>query len=234
MNLIILENDEIKESIAEITGRRLEHILGFIKPAIGDKLKVGLLSGFIGSGTVEEISEKRIILRIELQNPPPEPLPLKLLIAMPRPKVLNRVIQSAASIGIKDIFIIRTWRVEKSYWDSPVLDEINLKNQMIAGLEQGKDTIMPTISVRRLFKPFVEDELKDIIAGSLPLVAHPMSKNEAPRQINNPVTLAIGPEGGFIPYEIEALEKIGFKSISLGERILRVETALPYLIGRIF
>ena len=234
MNLIILENDDIKESIAEITGRRLEHILSFLKPVIRDKLKVGVLNGFIGSGTVTEISEKRITLRVELQNPPPEPLPLKLIIAMPRPKVLNRLIQSAASMGIKDIFIIKTWRVEKSYWDSPVLNEINLKNQMIAGLEQGKDTVMPTIKVKRLFKPFVEDELKDVIAGSLPLVAHPVSKNEAPRQVNMPVTLAIGPEGGFIPYEIDALEKIGFRSVSLGERILRVETALPYLIGRIF
>ena len=234
MNLILLQNDDIIDSIVNITGKRLEHILTFIKPVIGDKLKVGVLNGFIGYGTITDISEKRVILRIDLQTPPPEPLPLKLVIAMPRPKVLNRLIQHAASMGIKEIFIIKTWRVEKSYWNSPMLDEINLKNQMIAGLEQGKDTILPTVKVKKLFKPFVEDELKYIIEGSLPLVAHPMSKNDAPRAVNKPVTLAIGPEGGFIPYEIEALEKIGFKSISLGERILRVETALPYLIGRIF
>ena len=234
MNLIILENDTIKESIAEITGNKLEHILTFIKPAIGDKLKVGVLNGLTGYGTVSEINERRIILRIDLQYPPPEPLPLKLVIAMPRPKVLNRIIQHSAAMGIKEIFIIKTWRVEKSYWNTPALNEINLKNQMIAGLAQSKDTILPTIKVKKFFKPFVEDELQDIIEGSLALVAHPISKNDAPRSVNKPVTLAIGPEGGFIPYEIEALEKIGFKSISLGERILRVETALPYLIGRLF
>ncbi|MCL1833866.1 MAG: 16S rRNA (uracil(1498)-N(3))-methyltransferase, partial [Leptospirales bacterium] len=205
-----------------------------IKPAIGDKLKVGVLNGSIGCGTVAEISEKKITLKIDLQNPPPEPLPLKLIIAMPRPKVLNRLIQNAASMGIKEIFIIKTWRVEKSYWDSPALDEINLKNQMITGLEQGRDTILPAIKVKKLFKPFVEDELKYIIDDSIPLVAHPMSKNDAPRGVRQPVTLAIGPEGGFIPYEIEALEKIGFQPISLGERILRVETVLPYIVGRIF
>ena len=234
MNLIILENDEIYESIADITGKKLEHILTFIKPVIGDKLKVGVLNGSIGCGTVTEINEKKITIRIDLQNPPPAPLPLKLIIAMPRPKVLNRLIQNAASMGIKEIFIIKTWRVEKSYWDSPVLDEINLKNQMITGLEQSRDTILPTIKVKKLFKPFVEDELKYIIEDNITLVAHPMSKNDAPRRVKKPVTLAIGPEGGFIPYEIEALEKIGFQPISLGERILRVETALPYIVGRIF
>ncbi|MCL2154822.1 MAG: 16S rRNA (uracil(1498)-N(3))-methyltransferase [Leptospirales bacterium] len=234
MNLIILENDDINGSIVNIAGKKLEHILTFIKPIIGDKLKVGVLNGFIGYGTVTEISEKKITLSIDLQNPPPAPLPLKLIIAMPRPKVLNRLIENAASMGIKEIFIIKTWRVEKSYWNSPMLGDINLKKQMITGLEQSKDTILPTIKVKKLFKPFVEDELKYIIEGSLPLVAHPMGKNDAPRGVNEPVTLAIGPEGGFIPYEIDALERIGFKSISLGERILRVETALPYLIGRIF
>ena len=234
MNLIILANDDINESIVNITGKKLEHILTFIKPVIGDKLKVGVLNGLIGYGTVTEISEKRITLRIELQDPPPEPLSLKLIIAMPRPKVLNRIIQNSASMGIKEIFIIKTWRVEKSYWNSPMLDDINLKKQMITGLEQSKDTILPTIKVKKLFKPFVEDELKYIMEGSLPLVAHPTGKNNTPRGVRKPVTLAIGPEGGFIPYEIEMLEKIGFKSISLGERILKVETALPYLIGRIF
>jgi RsmE family RNA methyltransferase len=234
MNLIILENDDINESIVEITGRRLEHILTFIKPKIGDKLKVGILNGSTGYGTITDISQKRVVLKIDLQDNPPEPLPLKLVIAMPRPKVLNRIIQHATAMGIKEIFIIKTWRVEKSYWTSPMLGEINLKNQMITGLEQGKDTILPTIKVKKLFKPFVEDELKHIIEGTLPLVAHPIGKNDAPRGVKKPVTLAIGPEGGFIPYEIDVLEKIGFKSISLGERILRVETALPYLIGRIF
>jgi len=234
MNLIILENDDIRGFNADITGKKLEHIITFIKPEVGDKLKVGVLNGFVGCGTVTEIGKKKIKLMIELQNSPPEPLPLKLVIAMPRPKVLNRLIQNAASMGIKEIFIIKTWRVEKSYWNSPVLDEFNLKKQMITGLEQSKDTILPKIKIKKLFKPFVEDELKYVVEGSLPLVAHPMSKNDAPRKVDKPVTLAIGPEGGFLPYEIDALEKIGFKSISLGERILRVETALPYLIGRIF
>ncbi len=234
MNLIILENEEIQGEIAEITGRKLEHILTFIKPAVGDTLKTGLLNGPIGEGTVTYISEGKLALTLALQNDPPPPLPLKLILAMPRPKVLNRVIQHATALGVKEIYIIKTWRVEKSYWDSPMLEENNLHRQMITGLEQGIDTILPVIQIRKRFKPFIEDELPAITEGSITLAAHPAAGNSCPREMKSPVTLAIGPEGGFIPYEISALMNIGFKPVSLGGRILRVETALPLLIGRLF
>jgi 16S rRNA U1498 N3-methylase RsmE len=48
------------------------------------------------------------------------------------------------------------------------------------------------------------------------------------------VTLAIGPEGGFIPYEVEKLFGCGFNAVHMGERILNVETAVPALIARLY
>ncbi|MFH0975805.1 MAG: 16S rRNA (uracil(1498)-N(3))-methyltransferase [Spirochaetota bacterium] len=234
MNLIILNKDEIYDGKAEITGRRLKHILTFVKPSIGDSLKTGLLNGLMGEGVVTDINDQKLALTLTIQNPPPAPLPLKLILAMPRPKVLNRVIQHATAMGIKEIYIIKTWRVEKSYWESPMIGEENILRQMIIGLEQGKDTILPAIQIRKRFKPFVEDELPSIVKDTLALVSHPAAENPCPRGADSPVTLAIGPEGGFIPYEVNALQAIGFKPVSLGDRILRVETALPFLIGRLF
>ena len=234
MNLIILNKEDICDGKAEITGIKLEHIPTYIKPSIGENLKIGFLNGLMGEGIVTDINDKNLFLTLKLQNNPPAPLPLKLILAMPRPKVLNRVIQSATSLGIKEIFIIKTWRVEKSYWESPIIREENLRRLMIIGLEQSKDTILPTIQIRKRFKPFVEDELPFIVKDSLALVSHPVAENTCPRGVDSLVTLAIGPEGGFIPYEVNALRDIGFKPISLGERILRVETVLPFLIGRLF
>lgn len=234
MNLILLDREDIHGGKAVITGRKLEHILTFIKPSTGDKLRAGILNGTMGEGVVTSITGHEIIMELALNIDPPAPLSLKLILAMPRPKVLNRVIQHAASMGIKEIFIIKTWRVEKSYWSSPLLEPENLRSQMITGLEQGKDTVMPKIEIRKRFRPFVEDELPSIIEGSLALAAHPHAEGICPRNVDSSVTLALGPEGGFIPYEIEALEKAGFKAVSLGSRILRVETALPFLTGRLF
>ena len=234
MNLIILDKEEIVNGKAEITGRKLRHILTYIRPSAGDTLKAGILNGLMGEGVVTGVSDRRLTLDLKLENPPPASLPLKLVLAMPRPKVLKRVIEHATSMGIKEIYIIKTWRVEKSYWESPAIDEENLKSQMIKGLEQGKDTVMPEVKIRKLFKPFVEDELPLIIKDRLALVSHPSAEGTCPHRVDSPVTLAMGPEGGFIPYEIDALRKIGFKAVSLGIRILRVETALPFIIGRLF
>ncbi len=234
MNMIILDKEDISDGKVEITGKKLDHILTYLKPAVGDTLKSGTMNGLMGKGVVIDLNKDKLILEINLDDTPPPPLPLILVLAMPRPKVLNRVIQHAASMGIKEIFIIKTWRVEKSYLESPVLDEDNLRIQMIMGLEQGKDTIMPRIKIRRLFKPFIEDELPLIIKDTLALVPHPVADTPCPHQVNSPVTVAIGPEGGFIPYEIDALKDIGFQAVSLGDRILRVETALPFIIGRLF
>lgn len=234
MNLILLTNDDIINNITEITGDKLKHILLCIKPVVGDTLKVGLINGMIGDGIVTAINAYKLVMTVTLHKNPPEKLPLTLICAMPRPKVLNRIIQHATTMGIQKIYIIKTWRVEKSYWESPMLEDENLYNQMILGLEQGKDTVLPFITIRKLFKPFVEDELPEIIKGSTALVAHPTAEPHCPTGIGTPVTLAIGPEGGFIPYEIDSLQKIGFTTVSLGQRILRVETAIPYLTGRLF
>jgi RsmE family RNA methyltransferase len=173
-------------------------------------------------------------MHVTLTADAPPPIPLTLVLALPRPKVLNRVIAGTTSLGVKRIYLINAWRVEKSYWKSPRLSEENLLAQRILGLEQARDTILPVIELRRFFRPFVEDELPSIARDSLALVAHPIATSECPRNVAQPVTLAIGPEGGFIEEEIASLQRIGFTPVALGPRILRVETAVAALLGRLF
>jgi 16S rRNA (uracil1498-N3)-methyltransferase len=107
-----------------------------------------------------------------------------------------------------------------------------LHEQLLLGLEQTCDTMLPEVHLRPRFKPFVEDELPSIVTGTTALVAHPVADSPFPASIPGPTTLAIGPEGGFIPYEVEKFQECGFASVSLGERILRVETAVPVLLSR--
>lgn len=236
MNLILLFQDDFVMDGQRISlrGRRHEHVLNVHRASVGDRLSVGLLNGKIGIGVVTRLDNDAIEMDIVLDRDPPPPLDVTLILSLPRPIVLKRILLSASSMGVKRIFLIHSRRVEKSYWNSPILDEERIKEQLILGLEQARDTIMPEVWFRQKFKPFVEDELPAMIKGTLPLVAHPGTSEPCPSQVNRLVTLAIGPEGGFIPYEVEMLEGIGFRSVNIGERILRVETAVPVLLSKLF
>src|SRR5205814_4423302 len=129
-------------------------------------------------------------------------------------KVLNRTIAAAASMGIREIDVINAWRVEKAYWDSPRLSAENLRAQCILGLEQSGDTMLPTIRLHRLFRPFVRGELPVLMVGHRGVVAHPEAEKDAPRHVAEPLVLAIGPEGGFIDKEIETFREIGFTPVN--------------------
>lgn len=237
MNLILLfDSDFIDDTrtLVRLTGRRKEHVLSVCKASAGDTLRAGLINGKIGKGKVLKASDKVLEMSVTLDTPPPAPLPCTLILALPRPKVLKRCMEAVTAMGVKRIFIIESWRVEKSYWGSPVLSENTLREHMLLGLEQACDTVLPAVEIRKRFKPFVEDEVPALISGTRPLAAHPYAERSCPRHVKGPVTLAVGPEGGFIPYEIQLLQKQGFEAVSAGKRILRVEHALPAIIGRLF
>ncbi|WP_303722950.1 16S rRNA (uracil(1498)-N(3))-methyltransferase [Malonomonas rubra] len=234
MNLILLEeNDFSAPQRVTLRDRRFQHLLATGQLQTGKPLKIGIINGRIGSGTIIVFDEQSLDLEIELHQAPPPPLPVTLLLALPRPKMLKRVLQGVTSLGVKQIYLINSYRVEKSFWGSPLLQTEKLREQLLLGLEQARDTILPQVHLRKRFKPFVEDELPGLCKGTTALVAHPTADRLGALQPNRPTTLAIGPEGGFIPYEINKLAECGFTAISLGERILRVETAVPALLSRL-
>ncbi len=234
MNLIILqESDFQSENRVEITDRRAKHIFEIHRAKIGDTLKVGLLNGLIGEGTVIEIDKTKIQLEINLTTPPPKPNDLILLLALPRPKMLKRIFQAITTFGVKQIYLINSYKVEKSFWESPWLKPDAIQNQLILGLEQARDTIIPSVELRPRFKPFVEDEVPALAKNRACWLPHPGSLEGLPKQLPPPAMLAIGPEGGFIPYEVNLLQQQGFTPVHLGERILRVDTAVSACLSRL-
>lgn len=235
MNLALLfAEDFVSAERAVLTGRRLAHLNSVLKVAEGDLVPVGLVNGNIGTGRVLQLANTQATLQLELNEPPPSPLPLTMVLAMPRPKMFRRVLQTCATLGVKDIWLINSYKVEKSFWQTPWLSEENLRENMVLGLEQARDTLMPRVHIRKLFKPFVEDELPALLKNTRALVAHPGTETPCPAHINEPGTLCIGPEGGFIPYEVDKLVEAGCEAVHLGRRILRVETAVPVLVSRLF
>ena len=235
MNLLLLEEqDFIAPQQARLNGRRLQHMLEIQQVTIGESLRVGLVNGLMGEGKVVALDQQQAELQVSLTQPPPAKLPLTLLLAMPRPKMFRRILQHCATLGVAEIILLNSYRVEKSFWQTPFLQPEVIRENLLLGLEQARDTVLPTVRIEKHFKPFVEDRLPAVVAGTTGLVAHPGDFPACPRALAGPVTLAIGPEGGWIPYEVDKLRAAGLQPVQLGERILRVETAVTALVARLF
>lgn len=235
MNLIILlAQDYITDNLVKLSDERFLQIKNIHQSTIGDNVKVGQLNGLIGQAIITYIDDKQVELRVLLNQPPPKKLPLTLVLALPRPKMIRRIFRSVTELGIERLIIINSYKVEKSFWKSPALDTENIEKYLIAGLQQAKDTVIPPVSFARLFKPFVEDQLSNIIAGKRAFIAHPGTAIACPTNITENAVLAVGPEGGFSQYEVEKFNEIGFESIHLGPRILRVENAITALSSKLY
>jgi len=234
VNLLLLEEaDFISADRVILRDRRLTHMQEVHRSEVGDTLRVGRVGGLLGSAQLLRLEPREAELSVSFDREPPAKLPLTLVLALPRPKMLRRVFQTVATMGVPKVILVNSYRVEKSFWQTPFLESAAIREQLILGLEQARDSVLPEIIIEKRFKPFVEDRLPAIVDGTLGLVGHPGDFPTCPRAVDEPVTLAIGPEGGWIPYEIDLLRASGLNPVQLGERILRVETAVTALLARL-
>ena len=235
MNLMLLEKKDFTgPDRVMISGRRFDHVKKVLQAKTDETLSCGLVNGNMGTGRIIAVYPDFLEMDVSLDRTPPQPLPLTLILALPRPKMLKRIIESITSLGVKEIYLVNSWRVEKSFWQSPILEAGELEKYLRLGLEQARDTMMPRIYQKRFFTKFVKEELPVIGKNSFCITAHPKTSNICPMGVNKKTSLVIGPEGGFIDLEIKTLEESGFKTYSIGQRILRVETATTFLISRLF
>jgi 16S rRNA (uracil1498-N3)-methyltransferase len=215
--------------------RRVHHLRTVLKVQVGSLVRAGVIGGPLGSAEVIE-SGDGMVLALSLGDPPSTPLPIELVLAMPRPKVLTRVIEAAASFGVARIALTNAWRVDKSYLDSPRLEPAVLAHAARLGAEQGATTHVPAISVHPRLMPLLDERWPAPGAGQR-LLAHPgalpIENGITASMVESPITLAIGPEGGWIQREVDTLIARGFTPVSLGTGILRVETAVAAALAQL-
>lgn len=237
MNLILLAPEDIENHrLARVTDpRRLRHLCEVHRAAPGDSLTLGVMGNGIGQGELLTLDDREATFALEgLDRSPPPALPAHLVLALPRPRMLARSLEHVTALGVKSITLLHTRRVEKSYWQSPELAAEKIHQHLVLGLEQARDTLLPTVTLEKGFRPFVEDRLPGLLEERRGLLAHPGMATACPRGIETPTLLLVGPEGGFIPWEVEKLLEAGCEGIHLGPRILRVETAVTALLARLF
>ena len=234
MNIVLLEAEQTQSEFWKIDNpRQIQHLSQHVQLNAGDTLKVGIRNGQRYLTEVVTISEQHILLRPIQVEAVPAKLPVHLILALPRPKVLRRMVMDAVTLGVQRISLIHSYRVDKSYWQSPFLQQLD--DYVTLGLEQAGDTISPEIQMYKRFKPFVEDVLPTFISDQKPAyVAHPYAEQQMPHAIQHSCCLIVGPEGGFIPFEVDLFKKNGCQARRLGNRILRTETAVSHILGRLF
>lgn len=243
MNLLLLESKEIKDDkIVCLQDRRSQHIKNILGCKPGDTIRAGVINGPVGSGEIISIrgngKNTQVILHFSAWSDRPVKPAVDLILGLLRPIMLRRVLTQAASMGVGRIFLINGSRVEKSFFGATLLLGNNFYPYLIKGLEQARDTYLPHVSIHKRFRPFVEDFIPTV-AGDYDhfLVAHPGKsadlKQTVGGSIKGRILLAVGPEGGWVDYEIEKFIGQSFKPVSMGTRILGAETAVVALLAQL-
>lgn len=250
------------EDGASVTGvvelsdhRRVEHVLKTLHGEVGSILQCGEADGMIGKGELVEIKPPAeggapkshsvkgrkiepcptLVIRVTLDQPPPPPSPVTVGIALCRAKSFPKILETLTVLGVKRIFILNTERVEPGYWHTHTIQPEYLREFLTLGLEQTVDTMYPVVTVHKNLDRFIEKQVPGLVAETkINLIAHPDEAGvSCPRGVTEPCNLLIGPEGGFIDPEVDRFRELGFTCVTLGPRILPVQTAVHYLLGKL-
>ena len=239
MNLLLFDPEELEGRLLRLPeqDRRVQHILQVLALGPGDFLKVGMVNGNIGVGHILRMEEGRLEIEVSLDICPPEEPGVELILALPRPIMLQRIIKQATVLGVRRFHLIRSQKVQKSFFQGSVLQAASLRALLLQGLEQAADTRLPEVCLHHRFRPFVEDVVPTLKATSR-LLAHPgpgptLADLHGAGLIGSPLLLAIGPEGGWSGHEVGSFREQGFTSFSLGPRILHVDTAVLVLLAQV-
>ncbi|RMG40303.1 MAG: 16S rRNA (uracil(1498)-N(3))-methyltransferase [Candidatus Dadabacteria bacterium] len=245
MNYLVIMPEEIKDGEkAVLTGSRAQYFKDFHGLKEGDEFRALLYGAGRGSGCVERVDKKEVVLKAWFNEEPLPRVPLAVIVAVPRPQTVKKVLQTCSTMGVTDLYFVRSENSEKSYFQSKTLEPQAITEEIVKGLEQAGDSVPPQVRVETLFNPFIEDLLPEQLATeqfntALKVIADPRAPVEQTALSARPAgwdgagVLAIGPESGWSDYERRKFEDLGFQMISLGRRELRVETALGALLGQL-
>lgn len=235
MNLTLLDPAEVDAGgcvcLRDARARHLLHVIGADR---GQTMRVGIINGPVGTGTVVDIAADSVTLRCELGETPPRPS-VDLLLALPRPKVLRRLWAQLAAMGIDRIILTNAARVERNYFDTHVVTEACYGPLLVEGLQQARDTRVPAVSIHRQFRKLVEDDLATLSDATSRVVAEPGATTSVRQAVANRrherVLLAVGPEGGWNDFELTLLDAHAFQRVGMGNRTLRSDTATIALLA---
>lgn len=220
--------------VLEIKNDEAKHILKVLRFKVGDKF---IISNYNDESFESEIISSnlksctvKLLKRVNISNK--SKINITIFQGYPKSSKLELITQKLTEIGVKEIIPILTKRVDVKIEEGKFKLERLIKISKEACKQCGISSI-PHISV-----PKKLEEIDEKVFNNYDLIIVPYENEKITlksilrdsdyNNIKN-VCVFIGPEGGFEDKEIEYIKKFGGKSVSLGERILRTETAAIFV-----
>jgi 16S rRNA (uracil1498-N3)-methyltransferase len=207
---------------AALTGDEARHLVAVMRAKVGDEVTLFDGSGAEFSARVTAIHKQAVELSIVARCAISRELPFEVTLAVGLPKGDRQkwLVEKATELGVTQLVPLITERGVAQPVESALE---RLRRSVIEASKQcGRNQLLsigPPVAARDYFSiaPTAATRLIADPGG------HPL--NSISTTSNTPLIAAVGPEGGFSPAELSAARAAGWQSVSLGPRILRVETA---------
>ncbi len=226
------------ESIDGLTaffeGDEFRHQIKVLRKRIGDHVDFldGRGKGYQGKITVINNLKNMLQAEITDEETYPKPLPLELMVALPKSGKLDGIVQKAVELGVTKLTPLLTSRTIVSISSMEKIDRKcrHWQRIAVASLKQSGNPHLLKID-----KPIDFTDLEKVYKDNTPatdkIVFHPRAPGALPVKkwrLNKDaaVRLLLGPEGGFSENEIDFLRSRNYMISSLGKRIMRLETAV--------
>ncbi len=213
--------DFTSNQVVELNPEESKHLCKVMRKTEGEK--VLLLNGKGQRGLAELIKAhpKKAEVQVQQIESFEQRANTQLTIAIAPTKNLNRMeyfVEKATEIGIDKIVPILCTQSERKVIKTDRLEKI-----AIAAMKQSGQLFLPEITDLMPVKKFTETHLNGFIGYCPDHKTNPSLLNEVNNQSN--ITILIGPEGDFTKEEVNFALYNGYKTVSLGNSILRTETA---------
>lgn len=232
MHHFFVSPEQIRGEEIVITGPDVNHIKNVLRMKAGDELRICTGTDNLDYRCrIRSFSENEVVTEILWKEETDAELPSKLVLfqALPKTDKMELIIQKAVELGVSKIVPVRCARCVVKLIDTKSEAKVKRWNLIsLSAAKQAKRMAVPQVERVVSF----DEALK--MASDLTHILIPYEKAEGIEetrrivggiQKGESVGIFIGPEGGFEESEVEKALSCGAKSITLGRRILRTETA---------
>ena len=240
MHRFYLPPESCRNHPLRLDGREAHHALHVLRLKRGERVTVLDGAGNEFLGAVENATKDSLTLAVtETKFTPAPPCPITLLVAVPKGKIIEGIIQKAVELGAHRVVPLLTERVVTQL-DGEGAASKREKWQLVAieAIKQCGATWLPMVAAPQTIAEFLArgENIELPLVGSLQTARrHPREWLQEFRsqhgRLPHSAGVWIGPEGDFTPAELQAIEAAGARPVTLGDLTLRVETAAMYCLS---